>query len=538
MVIQFLPFSLHFSNSYRISPLSPTRFSAAQHHEQCSDLRCCCCCCFLVLLLFDSTVFNFFVQPVQEKQQVTDSMGTPTKKQKFIFYDSEGSKVEGIIFNTDIPRMSPMLQVYKRYKISNADVRTIPPKFRSAGLIKQWVITSKTVIEEVDANEDIMPVKFAFTDFADLAEYMDDRTKSVDVLGVVISSLAMKTITRNSKQSNVQKFVILNEESQTVLLSLWDDFLNNEGQALLNNMQSYPVIIGRRLRVNNYNGVSLSTWFDSALLVDPPIQEARQLKNWAMRNAESIAEIVDAKSYIKYNPALSLKRDQKTTLICNVTPSHKTAWVKANLSFEHIFQKYWYMSCAKCYRATAADYGIEFTCNSCKEKGPAMPRCRFDIELSDDSGAIPASIFGDLAENILTFTGLEAMDNFNQLLCFFQNLELPLEFVHAQLKTKTYLVHIKPVQTQLADARQRYTVLYCSELEPKIARPQLTHEPESVSLSADQQTENEQLLTPEHGSSSSKVRLRLSEKFDETDTVSTNDFDSPDADSKKKAKLV
>ena len=72
-----------------------------------------------------------------------------------------------------------MLQVYKRYKISNADVRTIPPKFRSAGLIKQWVITSKTVIEEVDANEDIMPVKFAFTDFADLAEYMDDRTKSV-----------------------------------------------------------------------------------------------------------------------------------------------------------------------------------------------------------------------------------------------------------------------------------------------------------------------------------------------------------------------
>ncbi|XP_071932877.1 replication protein A 70 kDa DNA-binding subunit B-like [Coffea arabica] len=427
--------------------------------------------------------------------------------------------------------MSPMLQVYKRYKISNADVRTIPQKFQSAGLIKQWVITSKTVIEEVDGNEDIMPVKFAFTDFADLSDYMDDKNKSVDVLGVVISSLAMKTITRNSRQSNVQKFVLLNEESQTVLLSLWDDFLNNEGQLLLNNMHSYPVIIGRRLKFNNYNGVSLSTWFDSALLVDPPIQEARQLKNWAMRNAKSIAEIIDAKSYIKYNPALSLKRDQKTTLICNVTASQKTAWVRAKLSFEQIFQKYWYMSCAKCYRATAADYGMEFTCNSCKEKGAAMPRCRFDVDLIDDSGVIPASIFGDLAEKILTFTGLEAMDHFNQ------NLELPLQFVHEQLKTKTFLVHIKPVQTQLADARQRYTILYCSELEPKMSHAQLTHEPESVSLSCDQQAENEQLLTAGHGGSSSKVRLRLSQKFDETETVSTNAFDSPHADSKKKAKL-
>ena len=116
-----------------------------------------------------------------------------------------------------------------------------------------------------------------------------------DVLGVVISSLAMKTITRNSRQSNVQKFVLLNEEcavflslftlfywsyrifpialklfcpafyanvrSQTVLLSLWDDFLNNEGRILLNNMHSYPVIIGRRLKVNNYNGLLTCFFF-------------------------------------------------------------------------------------------------------------------------------------------------------------------------------------------------------------------------------------------------------------------------------------
>ena len=41
---------------------------------------------------------------------------------------------------------------------------------------------------------------------------------------------------------------------------------------------------------------------------------------------------------------------------------------------------------------------------------------------------------------------------------------LPLQFVHEQLKSKTFLVHIKPVQAQLAYARQCYTIIYYFEV--------------------------------------------------------------------------
>ena len=75
--------------------------------------------------------------------------------------------------------MSPILQVYRKYRISNADVRNIPPKFQTSDLTMQWVITARTIIEEVSREEDIMPVKFTFTEFADLAQYMDDKSKSV-----------------------------------------------------------------------------------------------------------------------------------------------------------------------------------------------------------------------------------------------------------------------------------------------------------------------------------------------------------------------
>ncbi|XP_027076801.1 replication protein A 70 kDa DNA-binding subunit D-like [Coffea arabica] len=285
-----------------------------------------------------------------------------------------------------------------------------------------------------------MPVKFNYTKFTDLVHHMDDRNKSV---GVVIAALDRKTLNRNTKELNVQKFVVLDEECQTVLLSLWDDFLTNEGQQLLSNLHSYPVIIARRIKVNNYNGVALGTWFDSVILVDPPVQEARELKNWyiALRNSKMIADVLDKRDYMKYNPAISLRVDQKATLICNVNPSQKTTWqqiMKLNLL------------------ATRARRSNQLCC--------------FDVDLVDDSGAIPASIFGELAEKLLTFTSIEAMQHFNE------NVELPLDLVHEQLKSKTFLIHIKPIQAQLADARQRYTVIYYYEADHATSSVQVVSE--------------------------------------------------------------
>ncbi|XP_027127757.1 replication protein A 70 kDa DNA-binding subunit D-like [Coffea arabica] len=438
----------------------------------------------------------------------------------------QGSKVEAIIFNADIPKMSPLLRVYKKYKITNAEVKPIPAKFQTTELTIQWVISTKTVIQEIndDANE-IMPVKFNYTKFTDLVHHMDDRNKSVDVLGVVIAALDRKTLNRNTKESNVQKFVLLDEECQTLFLSLWDDFLTNEGQQLLSNLHSYPVIIARRIKVKNYNDVALGTWFDSVILVDPPIQEA-------LRNSKMIADVLDKRDYMKYNLAISLRVDQKATLICNVNPSQKITWVRARFYFEHIFQKYWYMSCKNCYRATAADYKVEFTCNSCKEKQLAVPRCCFDVDLVDDSGAIPASIFGELAEKLLTFTSIEATQHFNE------NVELPLDLVHEQLKSKTFLIHIKPVQAQLADARQRYTVIYYYEVDHATSSAQVVSETKNDLPLLNDQSPTLELADTEQNLAPSKTRMRLSEKFDELDKLNAGNSPDEPTSSTKKSKLT
>ena len=75
--------------------------------------------------------------------------------------------------------MSQILQIYKKYRISNAEVRPIPSKFQTSDLTVQWVISSRTVIDKIPDDDEVMPVKFCYSKFTDLVQYMDDKTKSV-----------------------------------------------------------------------------------------------------------------------------------------------------------------------------------------------------------------------------------------------------------------------------------------------------------------------------------------------------------------------
>ena len=42
-------------------------------------------------------------------------------------------------------------------------------------------------------------------------------------------------------------------------------------------------------------------------------------------------------------------------------------------------------------------------------------RCRFDVDLTDETNVMTASVFGELAEQLLGVTAVEAMDFFNKV---------------------------------------------------------------------------------------------------------------------------
>ena len=99
--------------------------------------------------------------------------------------------------------MSQILQVYKKYKISNAEVRPIPSKFQTSELTVQWVISSRTVIDEIADDDEIMAVKFCYSKFTDLVQYMDDKTRSV---GESFNTLLLMCL--HSEKSSLPRFFL------------------------------------------------------------------------------------------------------------------------------------------------------------------------------------------------------------------------------------------------------------------------------------------------------------------------------------------
>nr|XP_027098189.1 replication protein A 70 kDa DNA-binding subunit B-like [Coffea arabica]XP_027098190.1 replication protein A 70 kDa DNA-binding subunit B-like [Coffea arabica]XP_027098191.1 replication protein A 70 kDa DNA-binding subunit B-like [Coffea arabica]XP_027098192.1 replication protein A 70 kDa DNA-binding subunit B-like [Coffea arabica] len=208
---------------------------------------------------------------------------------------------------------------------------------------------------------------------------------------------------------------------QPVVLSLWNKFVESRGKILMQLLKKRPVLICRRLKVVSYNGIALSTRNDSVLLIDPPVGDASQLKNWAMRNESQFATLVQEKTYNMHSPTYNMhspsmfhQSKHKFCTIQAVLANQKLSWVKARFCFQNIFHKYWYMSCVKCHRQTSANYGHTFTCNHCNERQTATLRCRFDVDLIDDTGVMTASVFGELAEQLLGISAVAAMDFYNR----------------------------------------------------------------------------------------------------------------------------
>ncbi|XP_071920719.1 replication protein A 70 kDa DNA-binding subunit A-like [Coffea arabica] len=415
---------------------------------------------------------------VQEKMHVASSQKSPARYQKFIFADEQGSRVEGIMFNAAIEKMGTKLHVFKKYLISNADVREIEEQYQTNGLTMQWVISTQTVVEELNEQGSmVLPSEFA--------NYANSKSQTVDIMAIVVDAMPVVPIKNDSQESFVQRFLIMNEEMVPTVLSLWNAFVENEGKLLTDHRNRHPVVICRRLKVVTYNGIALSIRNDSVIVVDPPVGDARSLKNWASRNDKELLALCRDKPYSNQSPKMFYGPQQKLTAIRDVLPTEKLtmdALILATIAMKNNL-------------------------------------CRFDIDLTDQIDTLTASVFGEQAEALLGFTALQAMDSFNK------NEDLPLARTHEALKNKMFIVQLKPGSTRNDGSYQNYTVVYYFEenAETTSAENQMHvgsksgTDKESYLQNSNNQATSCVALPPEKEELPSKTHRCLRSSFDESE---------------------
>lgn len=78
-----------------------------------------------------------------------------------------------------------------------------------------------------------------------------------DVRGIVLRCLPSNDY--GSEMTTRRDVVIVNEKKMLMLLTLWNQFNENEGTTLANMVQQGPMIFGMRLKVTTFNCLSLTT---------------------------------------------------------------------------------------------------------------------------------------------------------------------------------------------------------------------------------------------------------------------------------------
>ncbi|CAI9112874.1 OLC1v1013374C1 [Oldenlandia corymbosa var. corymbosa] len=327
------------------------------------------------------------VVTVEEKQ---NPFGNYAKTQKMIFSDEKGAKVEGIMFGQAVGIMAPQFQACKKYRISNAPIRFIKPAYRIPGLTKQWVIGIGTIVEEVNEPITALVTEEQYTPFDSLNEFAGVQDGFVDVIGIIVERNHPQTVmTRIGKKRMIQKFCMLNEELQYVRLSLWEEFHQDVGTLLSEQVQ---VESDRHL----------------------PPDACLRLQRCRLR-----ANIHDETGSIQASifGDIAEKILGFTAREIVETPA-KNVTVRVYIDFKGIPQTFYYLACKNCDAGTSYMYNTPFQCTICKVKQfTDNPR----LNLRDDTDHLQANAFGVIGEKLLGVTAKKMIEEREKTLPVIKN---------------------------------------------------------------------------------------------------------------------
>ncbi|KAL5578975.1 hypothetical protein UlMin_011417 [Ulmus minor] len=192
---------------------------------------------------------------VEAKAMPRSSQRSPVKYQRMILRDSEGTKVQATIFESDIDKFSDVLALYKTYYISNAVVKTILPQHRIAKNDYQWHINSKTVVEEVtEVYSSISLPPYNFVSFSEFSKHINSDAY-VDIIGVVIHAYPLREIPTVNGPQRIQELLLVDQQLIPKILTMWDQFIENECAAIVKIIKTKPIIAAYRIRIVSFNGI-------------------------------------------------------------------------------------------------------------------------------------------------------------------------------------------------------------------------------------------------------------------------------------------
>ncbi|XP_073050413.1 uncharacterized protein [Primulina eburnea] len=221
-----------------------------------------------------------------------------------------------------------------------------------------------------------------------------------------------------------------------------------------------PIILGMRLSVNTFYGLSIGTMPNSTILFESPIPQAKQLMIWINNNKEYIESVVTEKLYEKAKQAIAPPLSfqiRKISQILSLIEMVKSFWIRATLKIIDSEHRLYFVAFPGCSRASGRAYKYEFTCFYCNNDFPSpKPLLLFQADLYDGTGNLRAFVEHNEAKILLGMSGEEIIEAEQH------EREFSLDSINEQFKKLQFLLQIRTSKNELRGrVFVRHTIIAC-----------------------------------------------------------------------------
>ena len=332
--------------------------------------------------------------------------------------DSSG-EIRLTCFNDTVDQYFDLLQVGKVYEFSNFQVKIAKRKFGVECDYELSVDSNTTIKAVLEDVSEIPKVHYSFVAISKILEKQKDDI--LDVIGIVKECGDLTEITAKSTQKQLIKrdLTLVDTSSASVRLTLWgkqaQDF--NEQEA-----SSNPIIAIKAVRVNEYQGKTLSTSGNSQITFNPDIPEAHTLRGWFDSHGGKVETSLNVSSQAALsnnpnNPSANNNRDDRKFLSQvkdeSLGQHDKPDYFSTVASVSYIRSdngNISYMACPTegCNKKVIEEGPNQYRCEKCQK---VFDRCDhryiMSAQISDATGAIWVQSFNETGQQLLERTAEE-----------------------------------------------------------------------------------------------------------------------------------
>lgn len=363
----------------------------------------------------------------------------------FIVLDKEGTEMQVACFNKVAEKFHTKVKNMKVYAIKGGYVKVNDKKFNNTKAEFKIVLEDKSIMEEIQDNGSIKMYALEVIKLKDILNV--NIGTFVDCLGVVIEVGELIHKTTKNGSFNMRRIFIVDESLFKIELSLWKSHTNTP-------FKMYDVILGKNLKVGDFNGKNLATFDDTQLIVNPKdLSEADKLREMIMNyKGEYLTMNSTGQKLNVLSQNCEVKRINEVSsslnkFIHNASQGGEETMVNIKATVFNLFMtdKYVYPGCPdnNCKKKlTESIQSKGYFCSLCNVlyENPAY-YYNISIIIKDCSGEFWVDVFGSLGDKLF---GMSA-DDYKKLLQ--SGNDEKLKNLQNRINYKTFIFQIKPKVT-------------------------------------------------------------------------------------------